>query len=204
MHIVQGGSDRERAKDTGHVRDALACATRHTGPCTTIFRLSQDLQSPEHCFIDMTQRPGVLPCRSMLVNVTYFEVDLWSQYSNDRDDINQLSTWLLQRMPNLRVAELMSSITFCGAPSIPLVHLKHLISDVWQLESLEGMRFGGSVPALQTASISACEGGSGLTSGMDVLGCKDLVRLVFDSIIVCHLEKQPKCWVKVDLDRMAP
>lgn len=197
---MQGDSDRERAKATSQVRDALACATRHIGPCTTFIRLSQEtLYTPRHGFIDMIKRPGVLPCSSMLVNVTYFEVDLRGQYGDDRDDIQQLSNWLLQRMPNLLAAQLISSNAFCGVPRIPLVHLKHLRLHVWQLASLEGMRFGESVPALQTARVSACGSKSGLLSKMDVSGCKDLVRLVIDNIVVCHLEKQPKCWLKVDL-----
>ena len=197
---MQGETNHEKAKAALQVRDALACATRHIGPCTTFIRLSQEtLYTPRHGFIDIIKRPGVLPCSSMLVNVTYFEVDIRGRDGNDRDDIKQLSNWLLQRMPNLLAAQLMSSNAFCGVPRIPLGHLKHLRLHVWQPASLEGMRFGESVPALQTARVSACGSNLGLFSEMDVSGCKDLVRLVFDGIIVCHLEKQPKCWLKVDL-----
>ena len=200
MFIVPGESCREKAKASAQVRDALACASRHTGPCTTSIRLSQEtLHTPRHCFRDMTEQPGLLPCSSMLVNVSCFEMDLIGQYCDDRDDIEQLSDWLLQRMPNLHFVRLMSSSTFCGTPRIPLVHLRHLVLDVWQLETLEGMRFGEAVPALQTAIVSARGDVPGLLSEMDVSGCKDLVRLVFNGILVCHLEKQPKCWLRVDL-----
>lgn len=190
--------DSEKPKVICHVRNALACAIRRIGPRTT--SISMSMHAPRFSYKDVAGQLGEPFGCSMLATVLCLQIALTCQPGNGREskEIRNLSSQMLQRMPNLLAGKLRSDSFIFGSFKAPFLHLKHLDLTVYKLKRLEGMHLGNLFPVLQTARIAGTRL-PGILLHLDVSGCKHLAQLVLEEHIVCRLVKQPQCWVKVDL-----
>ena len=199
---MQGGapSDNVLVEASHRISSALACAGRHTGPCTTSISLST--MSVQQSLTDLQDHPRALTGPSMRANVVCLELLLYSQnideIANDVD-IRHFTIKLLQRLPNLTAARLQYHC-YSEVPYVPLLQLKHLDLELVGSDSLMRLPFAALMPALETARITFVVG-LGRIAELDVLGCRHLTRLVLSNAAVHQLSKAPQCWLQIDMLR---
>ena len=179
---------------------ALACAERHTGPSTTIISVSTE--AVRHSLLNALGQPRFLTSPSTLPNVTCLWLLLEGGSSDDDNDIGQFARKLLDRLPNLVYATLLYSGSSKLMSFAPLPYLKHLDLRMQSVDALNGMPVAALFPVLVTAGFSVSRSGSLMY--FDVMGCRQLRRLVLKDILVCHLLKLPQCKVRVNFVRLRP
>ena len=194
LQCMQGMIDAPLVVASNQISYALACADRHTGPCTTYISLTT--HSVRHSLFNTLGQPQAFSSPSILANVVCLELMLPNYEDGiDVDNIRQFASGLLHRLPNLIAARLWYG-AFFEVPYMPLLQLKHLDLGLENLDTLDGKPFAAVLPALETASISAFQPSA--ISELDVSGCQHLMRLVLSNLMVCRLSKPPQCRLRVD------
>ena len=191
---MQEDSDGDIPKASKQISDALACADRHIGPCTTsIFISTEAVQDSFSNFFASSQASL---SSSVLLNAVSLQLVI-DDGREDDENVRQFASWLLQRVPNLTAARVYYPLGSWAA-LLPLLHLKHLDLCVQNLESLGSMSFSDLVPELESARISSGDAGTPI-SQLDFSGCKHLVCLVVANSAVRRLSKPPQCRLRVDM-----
>ena len=191
---MQESSGGAILKTSEQISCALACADRHTGPCTTSISISTEaVRDSLSKFFARTQA-SLSP--TVLLNVVSLQLVL--DYSREDDEyVRRFANWLLQRVPSLIAARIYYPLG-SWATLLPLLHLKHLDLCMQNLETLGSMSFSALVPELESARISSGDAGTPILR-LDFSGCQHMVRLVVaNSAIVCLL-KSPQCRLRIDM-----
>ena len=192
---MQGEGEKWLLWASRRIARALACADRHTGPCTTSISLSTE--AVYNNLINSRDQPRALPSSAIRANVACLELKLRCYEEDDEGDICNFTYMMLQRLPNLIAAKLWFESYYSLDPYVPLIHLKHLDLALGDLEPLDGMPFGELFPSLETACLR-CFGPDSI-SELDVSGCQHLTRLVLSEIVVYELSMLPQCMLRVEM-----
>ena len=156
---MQGMDDRALLKASKQISCALACAGKHSGPCTT--SISLRTQTFWGNLISNLSHSWGSTSPFVQANVVCLELMLTS-YENDYDvdDFTQIKRRMMQRLPNLIAASLwFEASSYCVSPFrrfTPPSKLKHLDLGLGNLGTLAYMDFAALFPLLETARISAC------------------------------------------------
>ena len=201
---MQGMLDDALAVASNQISNALACADRHTGLCTTFISLRMD--AVRHSLRDILGQPGAFSSPSKLANVVCLEPVLYSHDArcDHTYHVGGLANRLFHRVPNLIAARFRYPSPFYELWELhmPFCQLKHLDVGEVLLGHLAGMHFAAVLPALETASISTLEVDAILE--LDVSGCQHLMQLVLSNVFVCRLSKPPQCRLRVDMSAWEP